>query len=141
MYETCVNSLRIYGPTPTLYMAASTLLPDLRTEGDIKTLVDTAFSKANDDELLAPLCHAVAQIHWPRHLTSLYDYWSSALLGTTRYEEGQPIPLHSALPAQGPHFQRWVSLLERSVEENFAGFNAEQAKHKVATLASRSRGA
>jgi len=122
-------------------MVTLTTLPDLRTEGDIKTLVDTAFSKANDDELLAPLCHAVARVHWPRHLTSLYDYWSNALLGTTRYQEGQLVPLHSALPMKGPHFQRWTEMLQRTVEEKFAGSKAEEAIHKVATLASNSRAA
>jgi hemoglobin len=139
-YKTCVNSLRTTRPTP-LRMVTLTPLPDLRTEGDIKTLVDTAFSKANDDELLAPLCHAVARVHWPRHLTSLYDYWSSALLGTTRYQEGQLVPLHSALPTQGPHLQRWADVLKRAVEEKFAGSKAEEAIHKVTTLASSSRAA
>ncbi|GAB3232195.1 hypothetical protein GCM10027346_19270 [Hymenobacter seoulensis] len=122
-------------------MAITPTLPDLRTEGDIKTLVDTAFSKANEDELLAPLCSAVARVHWPRHLTSLYDYWSTALLGTTRYKEGEMVPLHSAMPAQGPLFQRWVSLLKRTVDEKFAGTKAEEAKTKVASMASVSRGA
>ena len=109
-------------------------LPDLRTEGDIKTLVDTAFSKANEDELLAPLCRAVAQVHWPRHLTSLYDYWSNALLGTTRYKEGQLIPLHSALPMRGPHLLRWAEILKRALEEKFAGSKAEEAKTKAASF-------
>ncbi|MFD2786140.1 group III truncated hemoglobin [Hymenobacter rubripertinctus] len=116
-------------------MVTSSTLPDLRTEGDIKTLVDTAFSKATNDELLAPLCQAVAQVHWPRHLTSLYDYWSSALLGTTRYQEGQMVPLHSALPLRGPHQQRWADLLGKALEEKFAGSKAEEAKGKAAALA------
>ncbi|MBT9393158.1 group III truncated hemoglobin [Hymenobacter sp. NST-14] len=122
-------------------MVTLSSLPDLRTEGDIKTLVDTAFGKAANDELLAPLCQAVAQVHWPRHLTSLYDYWSSALLGTTRYQEGQLVPLHSALPQRGPHQQRWADLLLKALEEKFAGSKAEEAKHKAATLASISRAA
>lgn len=120
-------------------MKSSAALHDIRNEGDIKTLVDTAFSKANDDELLAPLCQAVAQIHWPRHLTSLYDFWSSALLGTTRYQENQSIPLHSVLTTQGTRSQRWISLLERTVEEQFSGSKAEEAKHKLATLFSRAQ--
>lgn len=120
-------------------MATSTTLPDLRTEGDIMTLVDTAFSKAKNDDLLAPVCQAVAQVHWPRHLTSLYDYWSSALLGTTRYQEGQPIPLHSALPSKC--LERWTQVLTSTVQEKFAGSKAEEALHKVATMASNSRGA
>ncbi|WP_303309970.1 group III truncated hemoglobin [Hymenobacter sp. BT730] len=118
-------------------MKSSTALHDIRNEGDIKTLVDTAFSKANDDELLAPLCQAVAQIHWPRHLTSLYDFWSSTLLGTSRYRENEPIPLHSMLTSQAPRSQRWISLLERTVEEQFSGSKAEEAKHKLSTLFSR----
>ena len=122
-------------------MVTLSTLPDLRTEGDIKTLVDTAFGKATNDELLAPLCRAVAQVHWPRHLTSLYDYWSSALLGTTRYQEGQLVPLHSALPERGPHQQRWADLFKNALEEKFAGSKAEEAKHKATTLASISRAA
>ncbi|ALD22392.1 group III truncated hemoglobin [Hymenobacter sp. DG25A] len=120
-------------------MKSAAALHDIRNEGDIKTLVDTAFSKANDDELLAPLCQAVAQIHWPRHLTSLYDFWSNALLGTTRYQENQSIPLHSVLTTQGTRSQRWITLLERTVEEQFSGSKAEEAKHKLTTLFSRAQ--
>ncbi|QDA61435.1 group III truncated hemoglobin [Hymenobacter jejuensis] len=114
----------------------TTSTPDIRTEADIKTLINSFCQKANGDELLAPLFSAVAQIHWPNHLTGMYDFWSSVLLGTNRHA-GEPIPRHLALPASGPHSQRWISLFFKAVEDNFTGLKAEEAKKKAKSIAAQ----
>ncbi len=112
----------------------STALPDIRTEGDIKLLVDCFCQKANQDALLAPFFGAMAAVHWPNHLTSLYDYWSSTLFGRTA-RTGQPIPQQLAMPARGPYQRQWIGLFNKAVEENFAGAKAEEAKVKAQIIA------
>lgn len=111
-----------------------TALPDIRTEGDIKVLVDCFCQKVNQDALLSPIFSAVAAVHWPNHLTSLYDYWSSTLFGRTN-STGQPIPQQLAMPTRGQYQRQWIGLFSKAVEENFAGDKAEEAKVKARSIA------
>ncbi|RAK66994.1 group III truncated hemoglobin [Hymenobacter edaphi] len=115
-------------PTP-----ASTL-PDISTEADIQALVDRFYDKVNQDALLGPVFNDVAAVHWPAHLPTMYDFWSSILLGTARYK-GRPFPKHLVLPIEKPHFQRWLELFYQTVQENFAGPKAEEAKVKALNIA------
>ncbi|KAA9327696.1 group III truncated hemoglobin [Hymenobacter busanensis] len=108
--------------------------PDIAHEADIQTLVDRFYDKVNQDELLGPIFNAVAAVHWPAHLLTMYDFWSSVLFGTSRYK-GRPFPKHLALPINGPHFQRWLQLFYATVDENFAGPKAEEAKAKALNIA------
>ncbi|MCC3159167.1 group III truncated hemoglobin [Hymenobacter sp. 15J16-1T3B] len=114
--------------------AAPASLPDIQTEADIQALVDWFYDKVNQDELLGPVFNDVAAVHWPAHLPTMYDFWSSILLGTARYK-GRPFPKHLALPIEKPHFQRWLQLFYQTVAENFAGPKAEEAKVKALNIA------
>jgi hemoglobin len=105
-------------------------LPDIQTEEDIKRLVDTFYDKVNADELLGPVFNTVAQVHWPAHLPTMYDFWSSLLLGTTRYK-GRPFPKHLTLPVALPHFERWLALFTGTVRENFAGNSARMFEFRI----------
>lgn len=109
------------------------ILPDIRTEGDIKTLVDSFCQKLNEDEVLAPIFSAVARIHWPHHLTSMYQFWSSTLL-SQKSGKGSAIPKHLVFPVTGPHVQRWVNLFQGTVADHFSGSKAEEAKTKVLSM-------
>lgn len=113
---------------------ATTTLPDIRTEGDIKTLVDSFCQHLYSDEVLAPAFSAMARIHWPYHLTSMYQYWSSTLLGGQTGKNGEAIPHNLVLPITSPHFQRWVNLFYGTVAEHFSGSKAEEAKNKVMSM-------
>ena len=117
-------------------MKTTPTLPDIQTEGDIKTLVDALCHKAANDTLLGPRYGAAARIHWPQYLTSQYRYWNSTLLGKQE-EEGEPVPAQLALPSTGPHIEHWVNLFSTTVEECFAGSKADEAKQLARQLATR----
>lgn len=108
--------------------------PDIATEADIRLLVDGFYAKVNHDALLDPVFNGFAHVDWPQHLPRMYDFWSSLLLGTTRYH-GRPFPKHVPLPIDATHFQRWVALFEANVNELFAGPRAEEAKVRARGIA------
>lgn len=105
-------------------------LPDLETEADIVRLVDTFYAKVNEDELLRPIFNDVAQVDWTHHLPTMYDFWSSVLLGTSRYK-GRPMARHFPLPITSAHFQQWLRLFRASADELFAGPKAADAKARA----------
>lgn len=114
-------------------MPNSQILPDIQTEADIKRLIDTFYDKVNTDELLSPVFNTVAKVHWPAHLPTMYDFWSSVLLGTSRYK-GRPMARHFPLPIGPAHFQRWLALFQASVDSLFAGPKAEDAKLRAQSI-------
>ena len=109
-------------------------LSDIATEADIRLLVDRFYDKVNADELLSPIFNEVAQVHWEKHLPTMYDFWSGLLLGTGRYR-GRPFPKHLALPVDSKHFRRWLTLFTETVDAHFAGPVADEAIRKAGNIA------
>ena len=112
-------------------MAASS---DILTADDIRTLVDRFYDKVNGDELLGPIFNDVAKVDWGHHLPVMYQFWESLLLGAKSYQ-GAPFPKHMVLPVEQQHFERWFSLFVMTVNENFQGSKAEEAKGRALCIA------
>jgi hemoglobin len=107
---------------------------DIQTQADIRTLVDRFYEKVNRDALLAPIFNEVAGVDWPSHLATLYSFWETMLFGTGTYQ-GAPFPKHSVLPVEKAHFDRWLKLFLETVDENFSGPKAEEAKGRALSIA------
>ncbi|WP_115868442.1 group III truncated hemoglobin [Marinoscillum furvescens] len=103
---------------------------------DIKMLVDTFYGCVRKDELLGPIFSEKLGDHWENHLTKMYSFWQTVLLGTYTYS-GRPFPPHAQLPVDKQHFERWLALFEQTVDELFEGEKADEAKwraHKMAEM-------
>lgn len=109
-------------------------LPDIETRDDVKTLVDRFYARVNRDDLLAPIFNDVAKVDWDKHLPQLYRFWETLLFGTGNYE-GAPFPKHAVLPVDLTHFERWLMLFTATVDDNFSGAKAEEAKGRAASIA------
>lgn len=101
---------------------------------DIKKLVDTFYDKVRKDELIGPVFQERIRDRWPQHLEKMYTFWQTILLGEHTYF-GTPFPPHAKLPVSGKHFQRWMELFKETVDENFKGENAKEAKFRAAKMA------
>ena len=111
-------------------------LPDIRTEADINTLINTFYEKVGLDELLGPLFQADARVHWPQPLVTMRAFWKRVLLNNGG-QDGWPLPGSVVLPATGEHWQRWRQLFLAAVEDNFTGPIAETAKGVAQEVAQR----
>ncbi|WP_028979517.1 group III truncated hemoglobin [Sporocytophaga myxococcoides] len=107
---------------------------DISNKEDIKTLVDRFYDKVNSDELLSPIFNDHAEVDWPKHLPTMYDFWNSLLLGSMEYK-GQPFPKHMNLPVTKEHFERWIQLFTATLEENFTGPKADEALARAMNIA------
>ena len=128
----------IFGTSPSFLLRMTSLPPDsgpdIQTEADVRCLVDAFYQRVQTDSLLGPVFGAVVQDQWPRHLATMYDFWSGLLLGTSRYR-GRPFPKHLALPINGLHFQRWLTLFVETVDTHFEGPIADEAIYRAGTIA------
>jgi hemoglobin len=107
---------------------------EIKTEKDIKTLVDKFYEKVNKDELLSKIFNEEAKINWEEHLPKMYRFWGTQLIGSMNYA-GQPFSPHMMLPINVTHFERWLKLFTETVDENFTGITAEIAKQKAKNIA------
>ncbi len=115
-------------------MIMKPVLPDISDEDSIKVLVDSFYRKVNADDLLSPIFNDVAQVKWEEHLPIMYQFWSTLLFHTNAYK-GRPWPKHALLPVSAEHFARWVLLFKKTVDENFSGPKANDAKNIAASIA------
>ena len=107
---------------------------EIQTIGEIRQLVDSFYEKVRADELLGPVFGAVIEDRWPAHLEKMYSFWQTVLLGEHTYL-GSPFPPHAKLPINGEHFDRWLALFYQTLDEQFTGEKAEEAKWRAEKMA------
>lgn len=100
---------------------------DIENIDDIKILVNTFYGEIRNDELLGSIFNNVIQERWPEHLEKMYRFWQTVLLEDHTYF-GSPFYPHAKLPIAKEHFERWLSIWHKTVNANFAGKKADEAK-------------
>ena len=109
------------------------LVPPELDEAMVAAVVSAFYTRARQDNIIGPVFNrVVAADHWPEHIQTITDFWSSMLLGTRRYM-GRPMPKHIAIPElSDAHFQRWLTLFRQTAEElcppHFAAMFADRAE-------------
>ena len=106
----------------------------IHTKEDVIYLVDSFYEKVNKDELLSPIFNDFAKVDWETHMPTMYSFWSSILLREESYT-GSPFPKHLPLPIKQKHFDRWLELFHQTVDENFKGELAIEAKSRASNIA------
>ena len=101
---------------------------------DIKMLVDSFYGKVREDTLLSPIFNKVIQDRWPEHMEKMYTFWQTVLLGEHTYY-GSPFPPHAKLTIGKEHFDRWLQLFYNTIDDNFGGEKAEEAKWRASRIA------
>ncbi len=100
---------------------------DIHSLEDIQLMVDTFYSEIRQDELLGPIFNRIIEDRWPQHLQKMYSFWQTVLTGPHTYQ-GAPFVPHAKLPVDKLHFDRWLSLWNKTVDSYFEGPIAEEAK-------------
>ncbi|MBL7846756.1 MAG: group III truncated hemoglobin [Cyclobacteriaceae bacterium] len=108
-----------------------TPLPDIQNREDVQLLVDRFYDQVRRDSLLFPV---FAHVDWPAHLPTMYNFWSSILLGDGSYL-GNPFQKHIGLAISGEHFDRWLELFTGTVRGNFEGARADEAVARANSIA------
>lgn len=111
---------------------------DIQDRADIARLIRAFYTHAMADELIGPFFTEVAAINLEEHLPVMYDFWENLLFQTGGYRGGM-MQKHIALDRKKrlspEHFNRWLELFEREVDEQFQGPKAEEAKKRARSIA------
>jgi hemoglobin len=111
---------------------------DIETRADCETLVRAFYGRALTDDMIGYLFVDIAKLDLEGHIPEITSFWETILLGAHSYSGGAFRP-HAALNAQvrlrSGHFERWLTLWRRSVDELFEGPRAELAKSHATRVA------
>lgn len=110
----------------------------LESREDIELLVNSFYDKVIKDETIGFFFNDVAKVNWANHLPKMYSFWESILFGQMTYK-GNPMEVHFPINAmeamEVKHFDRWIELWKKTIDENFVGENADMAIYKAENIA------
>lgn len=108
---------------------------DLETREDIELLLTRFYDVAITD---AEIGYHFAELDLVTHLPVIVDFWEKVLFGKNIYF-GNPLFVHQKLHEKNPltleHFKRWIAIFSDSVDANFEGQMAENAKLRAKMIA------
>ncbi len=112
--------------------------PDIRSPGDIRLLVDSFYEKVKPDPVIGYFFHEIARVDWDHHLPVMYDFWETVLLDAGKYSRNAMEPhfrLNAKERLKPEHFERWLALFSRTIDEHFSGPVAEIARTRAESIA------
>lgn len=107
-------------------------MKDITTNDDIKLLVDTFYSRVREDDFIGPLFEKFI-INWDKHHIKLYQFWKTVILLQAAYQ-AKPVQMHFKMNLTQDHFDRWLDIWKRTVDDLFEGKNADIAKYRGETM-------
>ena len=118
-------------------------MKEIKNREDVSTLVHSFYDKIRSDELLGPIFnHHIATNEWPIHLEKLTDFWEGNLFGIAKFK-GRPGQKHIMVDQEqdhtisAQHFEQWLALWFRTVDELYTGTLAEYAKKAALNIGQR----
>jgi hemoglobin len=106
---------------------------DILSGKGIQQMVNSFYANARQDELLGPIFER-AITDWQDHLPTMYQFWERLLFGHSDYA-GNPFEKHLPLSLQAVHFTHWLKIFIKTIDENFTGLKAEEAKRLAKNIA------
>ena len=107
---------------------------DIESKEDIKNLVDSFYDRVRDDQILAPIFESAIGNDWDKHLPVMVTFWTTLLVDRKAYT-GQPYPKHAVLPLRNEHFDRWLLHFAATIDNEFQGDTADEAKRLAFQIA------
>ncbi len=111
---------------------------DIKNKEDIELLINKFYSKVILDDLIGQIFTQVIKFSWDKHIPIMISFWNTLLFGVGDYK-GNPmlkhIDLNKIFPLNADHFERWISLWQQTINENFFGTIANEAIIKAQNIA------
>lgn len=117
-------------------------MKDIKDRKDIEKLVEDFYLKALNDQKIGFIFTEIAEINLEKHLPIIADFWEMILFRSVNFIEKygrSPMLTHQLLNEKihlkEEHFGRWLKLFCETVDEKFAGKNADLVKARAFSIA------
>lgn len=112
---------------------------DISSREDIEKMVLQFYEAVKADETIGFIFTEVVKMNWEKHIPVIVDFWETILLDNPVYTKNA-MEVHYALnikmPLQKAHFDSWVHLFIKTVDDLFEGKIAALAKTRAKSIAS-----
>ena len=122
----------------SLFLDIFLTMTDIQNQDDLYLLVDDFYKRLLSDSGISYLFTDVVKIKLKEHLPILVTFWSQAILGTGGYYKNLTqihLDVNEQEHLSSEHFKIWLRHFFASVDENFAGENAEKIKTQALSIA------
>lgn len=113
-------------------------MKDIENNDDLYLLVDAFYKKLLSDVSIAYIFTEVVKIKLEEHLPILVTFWSQSLFNTGGYFKNLTnihLDINEKEYLSPELFTIWLNHFNASVDENFAGLNAEKIKTQALSIA------
>ena len=111
---------------------------DIANRDDLLLLMNAFYNKLLKDDQIKYIFTDVAKIDLPTHIPIITDFWEQNILGTGNYKNNV-LQVHRDLDHQSKlspeHFKIWITHFENTINNNYAGENAEKMKTRALSIA------
>ena len=104
---------------------------DVQTAEDISLMVEQFYKSVLSSAELAPF---FASLNWDSHLPKMKSFWRFVLLDEAGYTTNVT-EKHLNMRLSPSLFKTWITLFDQTVDANFEGEKANQAKARARIIA------
>lgn len=111
--------------------------PDIEKRADIEKFVTHFYNYVRADETIGFIFNDVVKINWQKHISLITDFWEAILLDNPVYKNNAMevhYELNKLLPLQPVHFESWLHLFNKAIDELFEGNKATMAKTRAKSI-------
>jgi hemoglobin len=113
---------------------------DIISKDDIAFLIDKFYKNVAKE---ASMVHFFENVDWSKHLPKMIGFWEFILFSTPNAYTGSLMEphfkLHERLPFAKKDFEKWLEIFNQTVDENFEGKLADEAKNAAFGIAATMR--
>ena len=119
------------------------MMKDIENREHIDLLMRRFYAVAMADDLIGHIFTDIAKLDLEEHLPIIGDFWESLLFGTPVYAKHgrSPMVVHDELHVKhrltAEHFERWLEIFTRTIDEEFSGVRTEFLKMRSRTISKR----
>lgn len=112
---------------------------DIETRTDIELFIKAFYEKVKTDPVIGIIFTEVVKMDWEHHIPIIASFWESILLDNPVYKRNAMAvhyDLNKKYPLKQEHFDAWLQLFNKTLDETFAGPVTNLAKKRAARIAS-----
>ncbi len=121
---------------PLLIYAFS--MKDITSRKDLEFLMKTFYKEVFSNPHIGMFFTEIAKINLEEHLPEIVDFWEQQLFRKGNYKKNV-LQIHKNLndkkKLEEVHFQTWLSIFQKTVDNNYKGTNAELIKTRALSIA------
>lgn len=111
---------------------------DISNRKDIEDLLIQFYGAVKKDPTIGIIFTEVVKMDWEHHIPLIADFWETILLDNPVYKQNAMeahYRLHEKYPLRKEHFDAWLQLFFKTVDEKFSGPVSDLAKKRAEGIA------